>query len=884
MISFINFYQLGREFLSTPYFFIPVHIISLILLLRIVISIVKNNFTYTINKSEKTILIFFLIPIIAILLDNSYWIIRYFMPKTTISHLMACIAWIFCCIKPHFFGLFLEQLTEKKFYIKFYHKIIFGIEGIISLLFILNTINRIQGKEPLFLAINLYYFANIFWFMAITKTVQKLSHHKIPVILKKQIRFLFYYFLVPHFVFLLFELFPIILWGQKQIESIVTIESIFIAIFIHLCFKKIIRFRFLNMSKHVQIYKKLSNDTDFKEALEQINVASTIQEFSYITQQLLGKQVDNNKTFVNFYVRSLNNNQDYLQQQIECFLNNNDSIVQESINILQQHKILVRHELEFDEFYTDNPKATILAEFLRSITCDIFLPIISNKKIIGYITINFEQKNILLSQEQLNKIITFTQFLSPAIHLMLQKDLYRILQDNKATQEALYEKNQEINQYKESIKQLLKDRIENHIGIIFYKNKYFALKNAEAQKLLIINPNLDEKHPTTAILLNFVQQVEKYQTSQSMYVTVSNGSKLIIMGMPQAEANGGILLIIRKPEATDIIKMHIDALKDPSQRDYLLYLQTTQAGQQINKLIPCNDEPFLNIKIELLKSMLQKTILFIEGNQQDRNHISEMIHTLSNNSGLITLHASENNDLNSKLFGINPLISQNNDIALLEKYYQGTIAINNIEFLDTIAQQKLVQYIKYGIFTPYKSEQRKFSNARIICSSNYTLATLISEQKIIPELAIELQKYVLHIPSLITMEENILHNLIDQIIYHNLQEYGASRIAALSFQEKENIIAQRISSFFELQQKILSYMTLKNQNKLELETHKREQKIIDSACPEIQIAGQLGKHALKDVQLMKKLWDKLGSQTKIAELLGVNRSSVSRRCKDYHLL
>ncbi len=884
MISFIEFFQLGINFLATPYFFIPIHVISLILLSQIVINILRQLFTTNNIKSDKTIFIFFLIPIIAAMLDSNGWIIRYFMPKTIVSRLALCIGWIFCCIKSHFFVLFLEKLTEKNFHLKFYHKIIFLIETIISSLFIINMVNLIQGKEPLFLAINLYYSATVLWLIAIIKILQKLSNQKIPLILKKQLKFLFYYFLLPHFILILLEFFPMVLWGQKQIESVSAIVALFMAIFMYLCFKNIIRFRFLNISKQVQIIRKFSTDIDFKEAIEQVNLASTAQELSYITQQFLNKQFDESKIFTNFYVRAIDQQHDITQQKIEYFLNDSSTNAQESIEVIQQQKILVRHELEFDEFYTDNPKAIELAQFMRSIETDIFIPIVHNKKIIAYVTVIQEEKNILLSQEQLNKIITFSQFLSPAIHLILQKDLYHILQDNKATQEALYEKNQEINQYKESIKQLLKDRIENHIGIIFYKNRHFAFKNAEAQKLLMINPNLDEKHPTTAILLNFVQQIEKYQTTQNMHITVSNGSKIIITGMPQAEANAGILLIIRKPEATDLIKMYIDALKDPSDRDYLLYLQTTHAGKQINKLIPCNDEPFLNIKIELLKSMLQKTILFIQGNEHDRNHISEMIHTLTNNSGLITINIAKDDTSGVKLFGINQLIAQNNDTALLEKYYQGTIVINNIEFLNTIAQQKLVQFIKYGIFTPYKSEQRKFSNARIICSSNYALATLISEQKMVPELASELKKHVLNIPSLITMNEEMVHNLIDQIMYHNLQEYGSNRTAALSFKEKENIIAQRISSFFELQQKIFSSMTLKTQNKLELTKDLSQQKIIDSTCSELQLAAQLGKHALKDVQLMKKLWDKLGSQTKIAELLGVNRSSVNRRCKDYHLL
>lgn len=884
MINFQLFFQLCTTCIVSPYFFILIHTFSLLILSKIVINLVRNLFTNHDIKPQKIILLFFLIPIIAIMLENSSWVIRYFLPKTIISRSITCLAWIFCCIKLHFFILFLEQLTEKNFYIKFYHKIIFAIEAIVSSLFIINTIHIIQGKEPVFLSINAYYLVTIFWFIGTIKVLQELSNKKIPFILKEQLKFLLYYFIFPHFIFILLEYSPIIIWGESQIKSIEAIESIFISISMYLCFKKIIRFRFLNISKRVQITGKISNDIDFKEALEHVNLASTTQELSYIIHQYFTKQFDNSKITVNFYIRVINEQQNILKQKIECFLNSSNSIQQESIEIIHQQKILVRHELEFDEFYSDNPKAAELAEFMRSIESDFFIPIISNKKIIAYIAITQEQKNILLSEEQLNKMIIFTQFLAPAIHLLLQQDMYRILQDNKETQEALYEKSQEIEQYKESIKQLLKDRVENHIGIILYKNRHFALKNAEAQKLLIINPNLDEQHPTTAILTNFVQQVEKYQTTQNMHITVSNGSKLIITGMPQAEINAGILLIIRKPEATDLIKMYIDELKDPSERDYLLYLQTTQAGQKINALIPCNDGPFLQVKIELLKSMLQKSILFLQGNEQDRTYIAEMVHNASNNSKMIVVDPACNQKLETELFGMNQLISGIDELSLLEKYNQGTIVINNIEFLNTIAQQKLVQFIKYGIFTPYKSEQRKFSDTRIICSSNYDLVTLIKEEKIIPELALEVKKHILHIPSLITMNDHSIHNLIDQIMYKNLQEHATSRIAALSFKEKEAIIGQRIPSFFELQQKILSAMTLKAQNKLELPIEVSHQKVIDSSCPELQLAAQLGKHALKDVQLMKKLWDKLGSQTKIAELLGVNRSSVSRRCKDYHLL
>ena len=60
--------------------------------------------------------------------------------------------------------------------------------------------------------------------------------------------------------------------------------------------------------------------------------------------------------------------------------------------------------------------------------------------------------------------------------------------------------------------------------------------------------------------------------------------------------------------------------------------------------------------------------------------------------------------------------------------------------------------------------------------------------------------------------------------------------------------------------------------------------IFNTADPALIEAAKLGKHALKDPAVMTLLWDKFKNQNKIAEFLGVNRSSVHRRCKDYNLI
>jgi hypothetical protein len=53
--------------------------------------------------------------------------------------------------------------------------------------------------------------------------------------------------------------------------------------------------------------------------------------------------------------------------------------------------------------------------------------------------------------------------------------------------------------------------------------------------------------------------------------------------------------------------------------------------------------------------------------------------------------------------------------------------------------------------------------------------------------------------------------------------------------------------------------------------------------PELVSAARLGKHALRDPHIMAMLWNKFQNQNKIATFLGVNRSSVNRRCKVYNL-
>lgn len=889
MNNIMNLFQNLIFIFNSPYLLIIAQTISLCLLSTITAKLITACNKKKITVSSGLMFLFF-IPIAAILIENIECIINITLPKTTLSRVITCLAWMISCFKFHSFLLFIEYLSEKNITKKLYHSVFLLCEFFLCSILIFERYYLIRHNMKHPFSNYIYYAIIIFWLISITPSIftiyKKLKNQNLPHVLKAQLKTLFCYFLFPHLLCILLEFTPFLCTGQQtQILAFTTIAILSITASIYFCFKKIMQFRFLNLCDHVQAQPKIQISTDFKEAIEQINTASNEHEFSYIAEQFFVEQLGIAKQNVCMFIRSEHQQYNISQSKIESFLNT-ELEHKQPLDLLLQHKILVRHEIEFDDFYTQNKTLKTLLNFLNSIESDIFLPIINNSKLLGYITVKQPNVAAIYNHDQQTKMIFFAKFLAPAMYMLQQQNTYNLLQESKEIKEELHEKRQEINQYKESIKQLLKDRIEHHIGIIFCKGKHFAFKNQEAHNLLGVNPNLEPDHATSIMLCNFVHQIEKFQTAQNTYITMQNGSKLMISGMPQAQPHGGVLLIIRKPEATDLIKMHIDALKNPSERDYLLYLETTKAGQMIHKLLPSNHETFLNIKIQLLQAALQKSALLLQMPPDDINPVAEIIHQLSATQTLHIINLQPHHDMTAaKIFGINPLLYPTQEQPLLEKLSNGILLIKNFELLDITTQQKLAHFMRYGIFTPVQSEQRKFSDTRIICATMHNVFDLQAEDQIIPELVTELKKHHLELPSLVTMQDSEILQLIDGFMYQNMQNDKNNAVRALNYKDKNSLISKRIPSLFTLQQKVETLMNIKAQEVCTITEEKiGNSKMFHATSPELQLAAQLGKHALKDITLMKTLWKKLGNQTKIADLLGVNRSSVNRRCKEYNLM
>jgi len=470
---------------------------------------------------------------------------------------------------------------------------------------------------------------------------------------------------------------------------------------------------------------------------------------------------------------------------------------------------------------------------------------------------------------------------------MQHRNLDTIITKEKEMREELYGKHQEINQYKESIRSFLRHTKQREIGVIFYKNRHFVFGNRSAKELIGTNPNKQKGDALAKKIRQLARDVETYKSAQSCFSHDNQGNKLVLSAIPNLEQNN-IIILAYYPEVSDLLTKQMESFKNPSKWDYLLYLETTKSGRLINQLIPGLGEKLLQFKIALLKTALSTKATLLQLPQDDLKPTVELLHHISlrNNLHILNLQASESSmEIAIKLFGINPIFGINNkDEPLFKKLdSNGTLFIKNIHFLNLETQNYLAELIRFGFYRIFKSEQRVPCDVRIICSTNQDLKELANESTFSKELLTELQKTQLSMPSLVTLPEEELNELATCYSEQVLKKQAFKSFLELTDKERKRLVINRPSSLQELKTKVQQLLIQKSKkNQIYDET------LFDPAYevsdPKLIEAARLGKQALKDPNIMAMLWHKFKNQNKIAAFLGVNRSSVNRRCREYKLI
>lgn len=804
-------------------------------------------------KEKKRLWLLIISSITSTLIIDANWIVK-LLNKTGLIPINFTFIALFCQIGYPFdllryicLIIFLDLLVRKKIHLNLWW-FYFISASIITIICTLLLYEFCHFNNPfLYRTVSSICYALIYFYLiialipALTSIFITIKKVELPQILHRQIDILIIYLAMPHIAFELVTTNPFTFFTATPLRSnyfLISMSAIQLALALYYCTKRVTLLRFLNTRKQVNSLKKINFIKDFKNVLDALSSITTLQDLNSVTQIFFTSAFGISPEFVQIFARfddTQSNN-----YAIEEFLANTDHDAIK--NSIYAEKIIIFDLLEFSQFFEKTKLQEQLLTFLTKTNITIFLPLYDKQVLIGYIIVYKNPIQSPLIGLNKTEMILFAGYVATILNNLRTKKINTLLKHNKDLAEEVYNKQQEIAQYKESIRSFILESHEESFGIIFYKEGAISYATQYARTIFQNDINVLEKSLNK--LAHTTLLTKKPQTS--FYPE----KKLTIYAVPSD--NTSVIFIAYYHDATDILALQKKKLCDPSHIDYLLYLETTRSGQLINRIIPASDDASLQFKINLLRMALSHKTILLDMPQEELLPAVEILHNISLRSKLHVLTLIEpeiNFSVAFMLFGADPLFSATPQEPLLKQLDGiGTLFIENIHFLHKETQDLLAQFLIYGFFYIFKTNKKIFSNVRIICSMPVTIPLDSLSKKLV----IEIDKSVLSLPSFITLSHTELNDLV-----YNYQN-------SLSIKQFKELIQKRIH---------ITETTIYH----EVATS------ISSSDKSIAHAIKLGKKALKDEHLMLLLWNTFKNQSKIATLLGVNRSSINRRLKDYRI-
>ena len=892
----ISFLTLVETFIGSPYTFIIIMAICISLKLFISITLIGKKEQH--HAAQHHFLLLFTSLVFSIISDCAWIFLTFydlygdhFLPYDLYLGLITTsFNWLTLSIEFQALGLFIETFAHQSFILNKRQKIVLAMSSFFSFLFLLYLAGNMYAGTILYAqeTIQSIYTCYAFFFLSLSTiytTLHILSTPNISRLIKKQLIHLSKTLVIPRISVGLFTLYFYSTGHNAHIydSTCIAITTLATTFIIAYCMHKVIALCFFNIRQRIYTASpitKINFVHEFKNLIDQLSHAPSLSHAENSTHLFFKDIIGIPLGSANLYIRSLKK----VHPLAETFLTDHDTLIE---NYCHKDKKIVFDDLEFMHFYNPTPDSTLLITFMRAIKADMFIPLLKENKFIhAYLIIDryARQDQIYNYQEQQN-IGIFANYLSTTIALLEAKNLDEILAREKELQDTLYQKNQEIGYYKESVNSFLKHNQYKEIGIIIYKNRRFIFTNQVAKELIGINPNVQEGHPLSKALKKIAYQVEDFKAPQSCFVKNDNNKQLLILGVINSQYNN-VIISVCYPDMADIINSHLAFLKDQNKWHYILYLESTQPGSLINQFLPSTGEHMLNVKIALLEKALSNKATLIQAVALDTDALVEVIHHSSTRKAIHLLKLTnpiKDAEIRTLLFGTHQTASSITKSLLERLNNVGTLCIFNVHFLDKETQEQLAEFIKYGRYRPLKSDEFISSNVRLIFTSPYTLEDLVKQGTFCSALFEELKKEFLVFPTPDQLELADFIALIEGYTQQALTLQEFKTIIELSFKEKEQLISKRPESLHELKIKIHQLLMAKSK-KHNLAKELLFDPAYETYDPDLAPAVRLGQDALRDQKIMTLLWNKFKNQNKIADFLGVNRSSVNRRCKKYNLI
>lgn len=880
---------------------------SIILLILTLFIAAKIFLLYIINKQRKdienqTLLFLFAISITIYMTGEIAWFLD--LINNIIAITIIRVTWNLQVILFYSFGLLLTGITQKQYFLSKVQKNFIFSFFVLSLapllnLFIplelvvkyvpkLNILNIIFIRSGLFKKIIitscgfLYLIKNM---LSIRETINISA--SIPLLLKLQIYSFFTIlstFICSETVLLLSKIIAPLYFLNNNILLTITSITLFNASLLFFA-RRIYGLRFLNLTKRVEAgpTSRLTDDQliEIKQALCHTR---TQIELPYIHETFFQKLAHITPERITCIVRALEkqyeiNSTEYIIEQ--CLQEKPDLLNK----FLVEDSILVYDELAFTHFYEQTEDVAALLFFMDQLNAAIFMPLKQSGRLLGAILITKNNnKQELFPHTMQTQMQLYATYVTYTLARFEQEQAKKWQEEYNKLSLIFHETTQKNAKLHEALISLLKPGAIKNIGILFYKNNLFTSINGTATDLLQLDLNKHHGHPLTKVLKELVDRTITYSTPHT--IVEKNMSGMDIHCQSFLCTNKEVIILISHATITNTLSIE-QALLDPKNSDYLIFLQGTDVGMLVNQELPSNTPTLQKAKMRLLKNLLSKKAIFLDVHEEDIPMLLSIAKKVCHKMTVRTIDVNEHPDhdtmatllFGKQLFTPTELLIEH---GLLYTFDQsGIIHIANAQYLHRDTQKMILHFLKTGSFYLHKSERCMTSNATIIFSASDSLEQLSKQGIFLQELYDYLMEATITLPNLVTLPPQEFAELTQSLQktlgiaaeYHHIIGFAKT--------EQEQLEANRPISYHQLS-KIITMLTKQKmaQSILADETktiteknYGHDQLLLDAA--------RLGKKALKDRKLMRALWDRFGSQIRIAELLDVDRSSVHRRLKEY---
>lgn len=653
-------------------------------------------------------------------------------------------------------------------------------------------------------------------------------------------------------------------------------------------FFALFRLRLFNASPAVRELFPKSVARPLSQVSYQIRQATTLQELGVLTKSFFERAFHFEQSDVALYIRPTHHKRNseaaravHTLPEVEALITHKD-MASAFDDKLRQKRLILHTEAAYDTLYNLNTEAQEACTFMEQIQAEIFLPIYGKKQLIGYIVITRNTRaGKLISETEVDSMLTYVDHISHAIEQMQQLDPELIEQESLNHQQQALQLFQEREHCYEGMRTLMQAQTSEAVSMIFYKYRSLRVAGAEGKKLLGLPESTISLENTLydQPIKQLMREFKHYQKERSIILKDPLGNPLRFSVMRDTKQSGTIVLVSRPTISTLFNFPSFASVRDNADWGYALFLQTTASGKQVEKLLPSTWGPFFDFKIAFLRAIFSRRPLFLQGAQTDARHLATVAHQIcahTNFQELSITTPEQRREIASQLFG-DPALETEGYLATLR--LSGTLYIEHIENLSLETQELLAHFFATGLFASFYSKQRTASDALIVCSSNADLALLVEQGLFSSALYEQLTKNTVMIPSLANAPHAQLRELFAAISEQIAREAEDTTDVLTSLEIDELLTGPVPETICDLRSFVAGNMG-NNRHKAAPLPLPEEASNLDTL---LEQARQLGRAVLKNKKFLAVLTTILKSYAQIAEVLGVDRTTVYRACKKYRI-